>query len=382
MREKPGDPQSPEILMKIGLVIGRFPPQATGGAETQARLIAGHLGRSHEVNVFTRRLDDSPPVETAHGYRIIRTRTIGLRGIRMLSDLVISCSTIGRKKYRGDVLLCFQTINSGVIGAFTKVAKGLPFVVWMMGRGDYQWNTGLEKPRLVPWVLRRADRILVESDYIKRELYSAMETLGAGGALAEIDSKLSIMPTIVEPGERFGRHDGYVLFVGRLVKLKGVDLLLDAMRDVAGTRLVIVGDGPERRALERAAAGLDVTFEGMLPHDEVKRRFWDAAALVQPSLTEGLPNSVMEAMAHGVPVIGTAVGGIPDVVKDGETGFLLKERDPRLLGSRLNALIQDKPLWGRMSAACLETAVAYSPEKVIPRLEAALSGAVDGSRRD
>ena len=120
----------------------------------------------------------------------------------------------------------------------------------------------------------------------------------------------------------------------------------------------------------------------MLPHEEVKRRFWDAAVLVQPSLTEGLPNSVMEAMAHGVPVIGTAVGGIPDVVRDGETGFLFKERDPRLLSSRLKALLQDKPLWERMSAACLETAESPSPEMVMPRLEAALAEAAGGSRRD
>lgn len=298
----------------------------------------------------------------------------------MLSDLAISCSTIARKKNRSDVLLCFQTINSGVIGALTKVAKGLPFVVWMMGRGDYQWNTGVEKPRLVPWVLRRADRILVESDYIKRELYSAIEALGAGASLAAIDSKLSIMPTIVEPGERVGRPDGYVLFVGRLVKLKGVDLLLEAMRFLKGARLVIVGDGPERGALERAAAGLDVTFEGMLPHEEVKRRFADAAVLAQPSVTEGLPNSVMEAMAHGVPVVGTAVGGIPDVVKEGETGFLLKERDPRLLSSRLDTLLRDKPLWEQMSKACLETTKDYSPELVIPRLEAVLMETVNGSR--
>jgi glycosyltransferase involved in cell wall biosynthesis len=339
--------------MKIGLVIGRFPPQATGGAETQARLIAGCLGHRHDVTVFTRRLDNSPTVEMADGYRIIRTRTLDLRGIRMLSDLAISCSTIGKRENRSDVLLCFQTINSGVIGALTKVTKGLPFVVWMMGRGDYQWNTGVEKPRLVPWVLRRADRILVESDYIKRELYSAIESLAASTALAAIDSKLSIMPTIVEPGESVGRPDGYVIFVGRLVKLKGVDLLLDAMRSVEGARLVIVGDGPERGALERAASGLDVTFEGMLSHEEVKRRLGDASVLVQPSVTEGLPNSVMEAMAHGVPVIGTAVGGIPDVVKEGETGFLLENRDPRLLGSRLEMLLRDKSLWRQMSMACL-----------------------------
>jgi glycosyltransferase involved in cell wall biosynthesis len=368
--------------MRIGLVIGRFPPQATGGAETQARLVAGYIGRSHEVTVFTRRLDDSPRVEMVRGYRVVRTRTLGVRGIRMLSDLAVSCSTIGKVENRSDVLLCFQTINSGVIGALTKITKRLPFVVWMMGRGDYQWSAGFEKARLVPWVLRRADRILVESTYIKRELYAAFEALGKSTSLAGIDSKLSIMPTIVEPGEHVGRPDGYVLFVGRLVKLKGVDLLLDAMRSVKGARLVIVGDGPERGALERAAAGLDVTFEGMLPHDEVKRRFGGATVLVQPSLTEGLPNSVMEALAHGVPVIGTAVGGIPDVVKDGETGFLLKDRDPQALGSRLDTLLRDESLWRRMSMACLDTAKTYSPELVIPRLEAVLADTVNGPRRN
>jgi glycosyltransferase involved in cell wall biosynthesis len=364
--------------MKLGLVIGRFPPQATGGAEVQAMLMAGLLSRGHRVTVFTRLLDSSPRVESRGGYTVVRTPTAAFPGARLLSDLVVSTRAVGKRRDGVEALLCFQTINSGVIGALCKRAFGIPFVVWIRGQEEYRWDTGLEKRILVPVVLRSAGRILVQSERIRDELRTAVGQVRGAAFRESAASKIRIVPTMVEPGEGAPRYDGAVLFVGRLVRVKGIELLIEAMRHIKGRRLVIVGDGPEREALERASAGLDVTFEGMLPHEEVRRRFSDAAVLVQPSLAEGMPNTVLEAMAHGVPVIATAVAGVPEIVRDGETGFLLEGREPDLLASRLGSILSDRDTWERMSRACRVKAGEYSPEVVLPRLEAVLGEVIRG----
>lgn len=355
--------------MKIGVVIGRFPPQATGGAEVQAMLMARLLARDNHVTVFTRRLDDSGEVEARDGYTIVRTATAGLPGLRLISDLYVSRRAIGARRADLDVLLCFQTINSGVIGALCKRSYGIPFAVWVRGQEEYKWATGIEKRLLVPWVLRSADRVLVQSDRISQELRTSVKELRGSQSADVLGPKVSVIPTMVEAGSGSSRPDGVVLFVGRLVKVKGVELLIQAMRHVVGARLVIIGDGPQRSSLEREAAGLDVIFEGMVPHDRVRERFSDAAVLVQPSFAEGMPNTILEAMAHGLPVIATAVAGVPEIVADGRTGFLIEKRDPQLLGSRIDTLLNDRETWERFSEACRERAREYSPELVLPRLE-------------
>jgi glycosyltransferase involved in cell wall biosynthesis len=203
-------------------------------------------------------------------------------------------------------------------------------------------------------------------------LRDAVTGLKGSDQAEALKPKVSVIPTIVEKAEGSARFDGEVLFVGRLVKVKGVELLIDAMRLLPGARLVVVGDGPERAALERSAAGLKVKFEGMLPHDEVRAHFGRSAVLVQPSLAEGMPNTGREAMAHGLPVVATAVAGVPEIVVDGETGFLIVDRDAQVLASRIDTLLKEKATWERMSEACRALALDYSPDRVLPRLEEVL----------
>ncbi len=114
---------------------------------------------------------------------------------------------------------------------------------------------------------------------------------------------------------------GTFVFVGRLTEQKALPVLLDALEDVKGASLVIVGDGPEQAALERRAATATssgrVRFTGPLSRDEVLRYLAGARAAVLPSAWENLPHAAVEALAVGTPVVATAVGGVPEVVDDG-----------------------------------------------------------------
>jgi glycosyltransferase involved in cell wall biosynthesis len=150
-----------------------------------------------------------------------------------------------------------------------------------------------------------------------------------------------------------------LLAVGRLVRAKGFDQMLEAVallrREGEPTRAVIVGDGPERDGLEALAARLGVqdlvTFAGAVGHDEIRRFYADARIVCVPSLAEGLPVVLMEAMAVGRPVVATRITGVPELVEDGVSGLLVTPGRPRELAAALRALLTDPAMRERLSEA-------------------------------
>ncbi|HSS48365.1 MAG TPA: glycosyltransferase, partial [Thermoanaerobaculia bacterium] len=151
----------------------------------------------------------------------------------------------------------------------------------------------------------------------------------------------------IEPAADLEGEPGYLLFVGRLRIRKGVEVLLEALKDLRSqhpeTVLRIAGDGEHRSRLERRVKDLElgdaVAFLGTCDAGRVWRLLAGAAALVVPSIYEGMPLVVLEAMAAGVPVVAGAVSGIPEVVVDGETGWLVPPEDPRALRRALEDVL-------------------------------------------
>lgn len=176
---------------------------------------------------------------------------------------------------------------------------------------------------------------------------------------------------LFHPGEE-PREPGLVLHVGRLVEKKGTAKLIEAMAGLEGARLAVIGDGPLRAALERRA-GPSARFLGALPGEEVARWMRRASVLAAPSLTaadgdaEGLPNVVVEAAASGLPVVATRHSGIPEAVVDGETGFLVAERDAAALSRALATALRAGPDMGKAARAFAER--KFDRAKLGERLE-------------
>lgn len=153
--------------------------------------------------------------------------------------------------------------------------------------------------------------------------------------------------------------------VGRLVPKKGLDTAIRAMADLRtdlpGATLAVVGEGPMRGDLERLVADLDlggvVTLVGAQPHDLVIERFAESDLLLAPSVTpasgdqDAPVNSLKEAMAMGLPVIGTRHGGIPELVEPGTNGFLVDERDPSGLADAIRTAVARRSEWADMGRA-------------------------------
>ena len=155
-----------------------------------------------------------------------------------------------------------------------------------------------------------------------------------------------------------------VAFVGRLIPLKRVDGLLTAIAAIEGVGLVIVGDGPDREALERLALALGlehrVQFTGAIDQDKVAAILAECFALVLNSTTENCPHVVLEAMAMGLPVIATRVGGIPELVEDGVSGLLIDPIGEGQLHAAIKRLLDDERLRMLLTTGALETSRRFS----------------------
>ena len=167
-------------------------------------------------------------------------------------------------------------------------------------------------------------------------------------------------------------HDRLIISIGRLSKEKAHGVLIEAFRLLRATnpdlscRLVIVGDGPERANLETAARASGqndrITFAGQVSNVEP---FYAAGdVFVLPSLSEGSPNVLLEAMAAEVPIVATAVGGVTEIVSNEESALLVLPKNPQALAAAIDRVLQDSALAQRLTTvASALVAREHSPEQ-------------------
>jgi glycosyltransferase involved in cell wall biosynthesis len=150
---------------------------------------------------------------------------------------------------------------------------------------------------------------------------------------------------------------GPLVFAGRLVEQKNPTMLVEVLgllRD-EGVRLLVIGDGPLGAVMRARAEALDVLerieFCGALPHEAALRALARGAVLLLPSLWEGLPLVLLEGMAIGVPVVASAVGGVPEVVEHGGTGLLVDRQAPERYAAAVRRLLHEPDLRAHVIAA-------------------------------
>jgi glycosyltransferase involved in cell wall biosynthesis len=201
------------------------------------------------------------------------------------------------------------------------------------------WGSDVELAAKAPWafrwLLRRARVVLCPS----RALAASAAALGARD-IRVVAPGVSVPEAVGAPAE-----PPHALFVGRLSEEKGVLELLEATE---GIPRVIVGDGPLRARVPEAV--------GFVAPAELGPYYERAAIVVCPSRREGYGVVAREAMAHGRPVVASAVGGLLDAVEDGVTGLLVPPRDPAALRAAIERLLEDPALRTRLGAAARERA--------------------------
>jgi len=237
------------------------------------------------------------------------------------------------------------------------IAAGCPLVLHLHGNGF---------DRSIRWFLERAAVVCVSCEASRVWVKSVARR--ADVMLAPPPVALTV-PEVTRPN--------LVLFLGHLEAEKGIYDLLEAVARVRAVvpdlRLVCAGDGDRigvAHYAERLGIADAVKFTGWVGPSGKRALLEHAAVFALPSYDEALPVSLIEAMSAGVPVVASPVGGIPELVADGKSGFLVAPGDKGALERALRRLLIERSLAARMGAAARETARArYAPERALPVLE-------------
>jgi glycosyltransferase involved in cell wall biosynthesis len=367
--------------MKIGILVAGLPPENLGGTEIQAARVAELLSRNHEVTVWTRSQNGQSFLNADRDFLVEIRKLVNLPVARFPTDILATLYRIGRSRQRMDVIIAYQTLIDGLIGAIARRLFNIPVLVFVRAEKEYKFRHFRKSKAFAPFVFRSADRIIVQSARIRDDLLQELTNGGRIGLTDAVKQKLGVIPNGVSSHPPRAAKGTSVVYVGRLVKGKGVECLISAMKSCPGEKLIIVGDGPERRNLQFLAQTMaNVTFVGEVPPERVSDYLQRAQIFVLPSASEGSPNVVLEAMAHGVPIIATRVGGVPDLISHGETGFLIQPGDFGEIAHYIKKLAGDEQLRAELAKNCLKVIKRYSWDRIMPLYESELRRAVANHR--
>jgi glycosyltransferase involved in cell wall biosynthesis len=353
--------------VKVAVVINVFPPKWLAGTEIATYYLAETLAkRGHEVHVITSLDEGLPEVSCERGFHIHR---LPKSEIRFIGALIFWADIVrALRKIKPDIVHAQNLIN-GIPALLSNKLLKIPYVVYGRGSDVYLpcWFTKLTAKT----TLKNASAVIALTEHMK----GVMQTI--------CNRDVIVVPNGINLGEDTGRRSERgdpgkkILFVGRLDPIKGTRYLLGAMsilhRDMPGVKLILVGDGEEREPLESLTDSLRirecVVFAGRVPHERVQDYMNRAEVLVLPSLSEGFPVTILEAMACGLPVVATRVGGIPDIIEDGTNGYLVDAMNQKQIAEALLKLLQDEELRKDISDKNRKTAEKYRWGMVAATLE-------------
>lgn len=360
----------------VWMIIPTYFP-VVGGAQVQVQQLSSALAaQGWPVSILTRRHSYAHPqgLPGEDRYGGILVRRVFSRGNGKTGSLLFVINGL-RFFLRLRTKAIYHAHDTGAAGWLAVAARyltgGRCLIKLRTGKVAYKQSL---RSRITRWqfkaLLRLADRVIV----VNREVRDYLRSLGIPGERvvwipngvdverfcpASADQKIQACEAL---GLRGARH--IVLYVGRLEYMKGVDVLLRAWCELkpaerAGNVLLLVGDGPEREALEQMAArfqlGSSVIFTG--EQQNVQAYYQAADLFVLPSRTEGLSNALIEAMACGLPVVVSDVGGAKDLVDEGQSGCFFPSEDASALAGRLGYLLSIPEAWadyGRAARASVE----------------------------
>lgn len=355
--------------MKIVIIIALFPPKWLGGMEIATYNIAEHLAkRGHEIHVITEYDEGLQAFSQENGFYIHRVAFSRVRVIGVF--LLWSRFFLTIRKIRPDIIHA-QSFMTGIPACVISNLLRIPYIVW--GRGSDVYLMDFYVKISSKLVLKNANAILALTDDMRKKLNSIyprdIYVVPNGINLEQFDDISSNFPN--KAGTK------KILFVGRFHPVKGVQYLIMAMKkvyeEIPDARLLLIGDGEERNKLERLADNLgireSIDFIGELPHKKIAGFMNHADVFVLPSISESFGMVNLEAMACGLPIVATRVGGIPNVIKNGVNGYLVEAKKPDEIAEKILLLLQNPQLRMEISQRNKEDVKAYTWENITNSLE-------------
>ncbi|MCW4049048.1 MAG: glycosyltransferase family 4 protein [Candidatus Bathyarchaeota archaeon] len=246
------------------------------------------------------------------------------------------------------------------VGSLLRLKKGVPFVMSPYGSISYESSPLFTHLYLLQDFLTRKYPVRYPDKILAETMYERNQIIDFGGDPEKIDVVYRDVDTTIfkkTPDLSFDKEPP-VLFLGRVTPIKGIELIIDALPSV-NRKINLWIAGPvenqaylkklQRRIKENSVSDR-VRFLGKVPYNDVPRLYSSALTLVLPSFYENLGGVLLEAQACECPGITLDVGGMAEIIRDHETGFILRERSPELLAEKINLLADDAILKARMGS--------------------------------
>jgi len=370
--------------MRVMLFSDTYPPQVNGVATCVHNLARALTAHGHSVMVCTvaarRRMDAS----LDEPFPVIRTRAVP---IPMYSDLSIA-APVGPafsrvvRHFQPDIIHCHTPFSIGWQGIRASHTYHIPLLGThhtLFGEyvDSYSKLGHRVNRRLATLIRRYVARFYNQCDLTSCASRFLADDLCSGGLRRPVRVVHNPVDTarfhLLAPGERPERAGGAakIVYFGRLAAEKNlphlVDLVAPVLRRNPATTLEIVGDGPMMRpliALVRQRCLQDqIHLTGWMRGEVLARHIAGCDICVSASLTENQPLALLESLAVGLPVVALAAAGVPEIIDDGRTGYLVHPADTSgRFAQRLEALLQDANLRAAMGASARAAAERYSPE--------------------
>lgn len=366
-------PRPSRFSMRIVFLTGIWPPDVGGPATHGPEFARFLVENGHQVTVITMG-DGEPDVRPCEVIVVPRAQRFPVRYGRV--------AFFAAQRARGaDVL--YATATYAAASVASSISR-TPLVAKLVSDPAYERarRYGFFDGTLEQFQQPASRRVEALKRGRTRALRRALSLVVPSAYLAEIAggwgldrSRLTVLPNpapVVAEVASAPQPSGTFTFVGRLTRQKALEVAFAAVARVPAARLVVIGDGPDRERLEAAArdsgAGDRIELRGALPRLDALAVVAGSTAALLTSDWENFPHSAVEALAVGVPVVSTAVGGVPEIVRDGENGLLVQAGDVDGVAGAMGRLLREEGLRSRLSAGAKPSVARLSVEETYGRL--------------
>ncbi len=368
-----------------------------GGAEVAIKEITARLPGEFEFDLITLRFDSSLPrrekIGNVNVYRVgpsVRNPSAEslLKFPLYLLKVVYPFLAYWMakkldKKNRYDAMWAMMSYMGFPAGLFRRYARKIPYLLTLQEGDTIGHIRDRARIKIVGTWYRNIFRDAAAVQAISHFLADYAHSMGATAPVEVIPNGVDVsLFSRIQPDDiledlrrkwNVRKSERYIITTSRLTEKNGIGDLIAALQFLPeDVKLLIAGTGPLEESLRHEGKSVGngdrVQFLGQIPYEKIPQHLAISDVFCRPSLSEGLGNSFIEAMAAGIPVVATPVGGIPDFLTDGETGLFCKPSDPRDIAEKILRLLKDQELRRKVIEGGRELAKLYDWNSVAEKM--------------
>lgn len=359
-----------EHIMKLAITSPLFLPKDIGGTPIATYNIAKYLAkRGHDVSVITAHYRDTPIDERMDGFLVHR---VSWPRVRFGVIIFWIKAFLYLLKIKPDIV---HVQGSDLSALLLKKFSGTPYVVWGQGQ-EYTRSPFIIA--VIRILMKNADAALALTEHMRmviQNIYMRRVLVVPNG----VDLKLynNISRDNARKKLNIACSNFILIFVGRFAPVKGLPFLIAAVsmikNEIPNIKLLLIGYGDEQDNLKESVKKLNlennIVFLGPIENTEIPAYLSASDVFVLPSLSEGLPLVILEAMAAGLPIIATKITGMPEIIQEGKNGFLVEPANPNDLADRIIYLCNNSLVRKYISENNKAKSEHFGWEKIAEKLE-------------